>query len=153
MTPSENYAEMSVKLLGETLLWRFEREREQTTLPVPKVSRLLNFFRIKHVKSPTTCYDTHLSSMAALQVLMLPVTEIWKLFLLKTSWFLIPQDTRQAGHPELHKILWKSLLGYGNQRGPGLDKLLGLLKVRSVFNQMPSQTHRTFLLGSLLDSL
>lgn len=93
------------------------------------------------------------ASMAALQVLTLPVTEIWKLFLLKSSWFLIPRHTRQARHPKFHKILWKSLLGYGNQRGPGLDKSLGLLKVRSVFNQMPSQTHRTFLLGSLLDSL
>lgn len=45
------------------------------------------------------------TSMAALQVFTLPVTEILKLFLLISSWFLIPQDTRQACHPKLYKIL------------------------------------------------
>lgn len=63
MTASENYAERSVKPLGETLLWRFEREREQTILPMPKVSRPLIFLRIKQVKSPTTCYDIHLPGL------------------------------------------------------------------------------------------
>lgn len=63
------------------------------------------------------------TSMAGLQVLTLPVTEISKPFLLNSSWFLIPQDTLQACYPKIYKTLEKLILGYWNHREPGLENL------------------------------